>query len=47
MVGGESLTFAEACDQAAQVAAMLANRGIGARARVAVMIPNSLDFVRA
>uniref|UniRef100_UPI0035C9D465 AMP-binding protein n=1 Tax=uncultured Sphingomonas sp. TaxID=158754 RepID=UPI0035C9D465 len=47
MVGGESLTFAETCDQAAQVAAMLANCGIGAGDRVAVMLPNSLDFVRA
>lgn len=47
MVGGDRLTFAELYDQAAKVAGMLAQRGIRAGDRIALLLPNGLDFVRA
>jgi crotonobetaine/carnitine-CoA ligase len=47
MIGGETLTYAQTRDQAAQVASMLAELGLVAGDRIAVMLPNSLDFVRA
>jgi crotonobetaine/carnitine-CoA ligase len=47
MVDGDQLTFRELHDQAAKVAGMLAMRGIEAGDRVALLLPNSLDFVRA
>ena len=47
IVGGESLTYAELRDDAAKVAGMLAGLGVAAGDRVAIMLPNSLDFMRA
>jgi crotonobetaine/carnitine-CoA ligase len=47
IVGGASLTYAELRDDAAKVATMLAELGVEAGDRVAIMLPNSLDFIRA
>jgi crotonobetaine/carnitine-CoA ligase len=47
MTTGERLTYRELRDQAAQVAGMLAANGAGAGDRVALMLPNGLDFLRA
>ncbi len=45
-VDGERLTYAAAWDQAARVAAWLAEFGVRPGSPVAVLLPNSLDFVR-
>lgn len=47
MIGGDSLTYRELRDTAAQVAGMLAAAGAGAGDRIALMLPNGLDFLRA
>jgi crotonobetaine/carnitine-CoA ligase len=47
IVGGASLTYAELRDDAAKVAAMLVRLGVEPGDRVAIMLPNSLDFLRA
>ncbi|MFA7282490.1 MAG: AMP-binding protein [Sterolibacterium sp.] len=44
---GESLTFSTADRDARQVAGYLAQLGVAAGERVAVLMPNGLDFVRA
>lgn len=46
MVDGGSLTFSQAADDAARVAAFLAGIGVEPGDRVAVFLPNSLDIVR-
>lgn len=46
VIGEGSLTYGEAHDQAARVAAACAAQGIGPGDRVAVMLPNGLEFVR-
>lgn len=47
MIGGETLTYAAMHREAGQVAGMLARLGIGAGDHVALMLSNSLDFLRA
>ncbi len=47
MAGGEFLSYAQLADQAARVAGMLADMGVRPGDRVAILIPNSLDFIRA
>lgn len=47
MIGGETLCYAAMRDDAAQVAGMLAERGISPGDHVALMLPNGLDFLRA
>ncbi|WP_375380114.1 AMP-binding protein [uncultured Sphingomonas sp.] len=47
MVNGEFLSYSQLADNAAQVAGMLASMGIGPGDRVAILVPNSLDFIRA
>ncbi len=47
IIGGESLTYGQLRDQAAQVAGLLAGLGAGPGDRIAVMLPNGLDVVRA
>jgi crotonobetaine/carnitine-CoA ligase len=47
MTTGESVTYGEMRDQAAQVAGMLAAAGGVAGDRIAVMMPSGLDFLRA
>lgn len=47
MVGGESLTYGALADQAARAASLLSSLGAGADDRIAVMLPNGLDLVRA
>jgi crotonobetaine/carnitine-CoA ligase len=47
MLGSGALTFAELADQAARVAGMLQGLGIAPGDRVAVLLPNGLDFIRA
>jgi crotonobetaine/carnitine-CoA ligase len=47
MTTGERLTYRELRDDAAQVAGMLAAFGASAGERIAVMLPNGLDFLRA
>lgn len=47
MATGESLTYRELRDQAAKVAGMLAEAGAKAGDRIALMLPNGLDFLRA
>ena len=47
MVNGETLSYPELADHAARVAGMLSGIGIKAGDRVAILIPNSLDFIRA
>ena len=47
MVGGESLSYRALRDDAAQVAGMLAALGLARDGRVALMLPSSLDFLRA
>jgi crotonobetaine/carnitine-CoA ligase len=47
MVDGDELSFRQVRDQAAQVAGMLAGLGAAAGDRIAIMLPNGLDFVRA
>ncbi|MDP1026992.1 AMP-binding protein [Sphingomonas sp. KR1UV-12] len=44
---GERLTYRELRDDAARVAGMLAAAGAAAGDRIAVMLPNGLDFLRA
>ena len=46
-IGGERLTFGEADRDARQAAAFLESLGVGGGERVAVLLPNGLDFVRA
>lgn len=46
MVDGPSLTYAQAWEEAERVAGFLAARGVQPGDMVAVMLPNSLDFVR-
>jgi crotonobetaine/carnitine-CoA ligase len=46
MVGGESLTYAEAQSAAAKVAGFMSDLGVRAGDTVAVMMPNGLDYVR-
>jgi crotonobetaine/carnitine-CoA ligase len=45
-VEGEALTYADTWDQAGRVAALLAESGVRPGDAVAVLMPNSLDFVR-
>lgn len=47
MVGGDQLTFRQLRDQAAKVAGMLAGLGSAPGDRIAIMLPNGLDFIRA
>jgi crotonobetaine/carnitine-CoA ligase len=47
VVDGESLNFAAADSDARRVAGFIASLGIDAGERVAVLLPNGLDFVRA
>lgn len=47
MVGGERITYRELSQAAGQVAGMLAALGVGRGGRVALMLPNGLDFLRA
>lgn len=47
VVDGESLSFGAADSDARRVASFVAGLGIEAGERVAVMLPNGLDFVRA
>jgi crotonobetaine/carnitine-CoA ligase len=47
IIGGETLTYAMVRDQALQVAGLLAGLGVGPGDHVALMMPNSGDFVRA
>ncbi|MDO9370376.1 MAG: AMP-binding protein [Sphingopyxis sp.] len=47
MMGGDGLSYAAMRDDAAQVAGMLADRGIRPGDHVALMLPNGLDFLRA
>lgn len=44
---GEQMTFAQAATDARRVAGFLAELGVKAGDRVAVMLPNSCDFIRA
>ncbi len=46
-VEGETLTFAELNEQANRVAGLLQRKGISAGDRVALLLPNGLDFIRA
>ena len=46
-IGGASLTFGEADRDARQAASFLESLGVGSGERVAVLLPNGLDFVRA
>ncbi len=46
-IDGDGLTYAEAASEAEAVAAFLAAQGVGRGDMVAVMLPNTLDFVRA
>ena len=46
VVGGESVTYAEAAAQARQVAGYLHGLGVRAGDRVAVLLPNGTDFIR-
>ena len=45
-VTGETLTYAQAANDADRVAGMFAAMGVVSDDTVAVMLPNSLDFVR-
>ncbi len=47
IVDGDTLTYRELADQAARVAGWLAELGAAPGDRVALMLPNSLDLVRA
>lgn len=47
MIGGETLSYSAMRDDAAQVAGMLADRGVRPGDHVALMLPNGLDFLRA
>ncbi|MDB5471081.1 MAG: hypothetical protein JWR84_2641 [Caulobacter sp.] len=47
MVGGDSLTYRALRDQAARVASFLQSLGAGPGDRIAVMMPNGLDAIRA
>jgi crotonobetaine/carnitine-CoA ligase len=47
VVDGDSLTYGALHDQAAQVAGLLQQLGVQAGDRVAIMLPNGLDIVRA
>jgi crotonobetaine/carnitine-CoA ligase len=47
MVGGGALTYRQLRDQAASVAGFLAGMGAGLGDRIAIMLPNGLDFIRA
>ena len=47
MVGGESMSYRQLRDAAAQVAGMLAGLGVAPGCRAALMLPNGLDFLRA
>lgn len=47
MTNGESLTYRQLRDDAAKVAAMLAESGAKHGDRIAMMLPNGLDFLRA
>lgn len=47
VVDGESLSFGAADRDARRVAGFIASLGVGAGERVAVLLPNGLDFVRA
>ena len=46
VIGEGELTYAEAATQARQVASWLADLGVHAEDRVALLLPNGLDFVR-
>ncbi len=46
MVGGESLTYGQALADAQKVAGLFATMGVTPGQRVAIFLPNSLDFVR-
>ncbi|MDB5716021.1 MAG: hypothetical protein JWO15_3418 [Sphingomonadales bacterium] len=45
--GGESLSYRQLRDDAAQVASMLAGLGLSPGDRAAIMLPSGLDFIRA
>lgn len=47
VIGGDSMTYRELRDAAAQVAGLLGSLGVMAGDRVALMLPNTLDFLRA
>jgi crotonobetaine/carnitine-CoA ligase len=47
MVGGQSMSYRELRDGAAQVAGMLAGLGLAHGDRAALMLPSGLDFLRA
>lgn len=47
VVGGASISYRELRDNARQVAGMLHGLGVARGARVALMLPSGLDFVRA
>ena len=47
VINGETLTYGMLRDQAAQVAGMLARFGAGPGDRIVVLLPNSIDVVRA
>lgn len=47
MTSGETLTYRALRDQAAQVASLLQHLGAGPGSRIAVMLPNGLDIIRA
>ncbi|CAN5125154.1 ATP-dependent acyl-CoA ligase [soil metagenome] len=47
MVGGDTLSWRDLSLDAARVAGFLAGMGVGPGDRVAIMLPNSLDFIRA
>lgn len=47
MTSGESLTYRQLRDDAARVAGMLAAAGATAGDRIALLLPNGLDFLRA
>lgn len=47
IVDGDTLTFGAADREARQVASFIAGQGVAAGDRVALLLPNGLDFVRA
>lgn len=47
MIGGETLTFGQFGEDAAKVAGMLSGLGVRAGDRVAIMLPNGHDILRA
>lgn len=47
VVGGDALTYGQLADESSRVAGFFAGLGIGPGDRIAVMLPNGLDFVRA